>query len=1147
MKQILRLNVLLMLMLTGVLGVKADVSSLAELKAAKAGCDYVIPAEHPIYVVSNAGGDYLLYDGTAGLMITDGSGTLGDQKSGSMITAGILYFGFINFGGGAFYPYKKATGLTVTENATIPAPMDISGIESLTTKDGGTYFTAHGSFVESGEDTYFTTDNGLSYKMTNFFKLASPNFASYVGKTGTLTAVVTYENNGARFSPLTSNFFVEDGETPPVVAPANPTFSPVSGTDLKVGDEITISAEEGANIYYTTDETEPTATTGLLYSAPITFDVAGTYTVKAIAVKDGVTSEVATATYVVTDNSTVDDTPKTFREMLDAKNTSSVKYTMPDNAQVLRLIPNNRMVLWDGTAAILVYMDNFDGNFTNLSYQDVNYSTGYTGCTISGEAEMCFEENYYDFYIQGTNATLTFGTKSPLTPITVTGAEAIKADKSNLYAYAQMHGTMNGDTFTADDGTEFKINEEFEKGVKGKSGAGTIKAMLGNPYGSAVESLLTIVETNAWTADPSEADFEGEVMSLAELKTKNYDTVRFKFEQDKVQVVATNTENGFDYMYLWDGTDGVLINGYISNITDLNFEQGQIVNGGIEATYNGSYGNALYFNPEYVPTNELVLNKDIVKDLIPVKKTLAEVTATKGTSTYEFSYLAIDGKIENGKLISGNKSVDLSTSVCATADLTKYEGQTGTFYGLYRSRSAEALMPISEYYFAKADNPKPNPTTIAELCAIEEEGDYTLTLTEEDYYKVQVLAVEGTTVNLWDGADGMVTVDQTESIGSDKVGSFIYGDVVFGVSNPYGDGMEYTIKDLASASFSEPTDFLPAIVKVDMHEGDFVKFDGTIEADAENQFVNVNGNKYWLFDSMIDVNIADYVGKTGTITAICNGLDEEGNFLMAVYPELWFAEVEDPQPAGTFAELLSSVDNGTSLTVEMPENAQMLYEFIVPGDDEYECVLWDGTAGIRLYANSMLSSILTNREAHSRNFGKKVTGSFTGTYEANFEDFYIFSVENTMLLGEESAVTPLEVEGADCMKEDKSMLHSYVKMSGEYDAESKKFVANDGTEFVVDDEKSTVALPTESGKCTIKAMFAGDKYGGLVGTSSEKSYLFLLEETAVEFDEVNAINGISVEEAANGIYTLDGRFVGKSAKNLAKGIYVVNGKKVAVK
>ena len=922
--------------------------------------------------------------------------------------------------------------------------------------------------------------------------------------------------------------------------PLSANFWKVSGTKLKIGDVVIIAAP-GSDVYYTLDGTDPTVETGIPCDHFIKFVAVGTYTVKAIAVDKGIASEVVTATYEV-----VDDTPNTFREMLDAKNTSSVKYTMPDNAQVLRLIPSKRLVLWDGTAAILVYMDNLDGKFTNLSYSDANYYSGYTGCSISGEAEMCFEENYYDFYIQG-NATLTFGTKSPLTPITVTGTEAIKADKSNLYAYAQMHGTMNGDTFTADDGTEFKINEEFEKGVKGKSGAGTIKAMLGNPYGSAVESLLTIVETNAWTADPSEADFEGEVMSLAELKTKNYDTVRFKFEQDKVQVVATNTENGFDYMYLWDGTDGVLINGYLSNSVDFNLEQGQIINGGIEATYTGSYGNALYFNQEYYPTNEFVLNKDIVKDLIPLKKTLAEVTATKGEATYAFSYLAIDGKIENGKLVSGDKSVDLSTSVCATADLTKYEGQTGTFYGLYQSRGAEALMPISEYYFAKADNPNPNPTTIAELCAIEEEGDYTLTLTEEDYYKVQVLAVEGTTVNLWDGADGMVTVDLTESIGSDKVGSFIYGDVVFGVSNPYGDGMEYTIKDLASASFSEPTDFLPAIVKVDMHEGDFVKFDGTIEADAENQFVNVNGNKYWLFDSMIDVNIADYVGKTGTITAICNGLDEEGNFLMAVYPELWFAEVEDPQPAGTFAELLSSVDNGTTLTVEMPENAQMLYEFVTSGEDDFECVLWDGTAGIRLYANSMLSSIFTNREAHTRNFGKKVTGSFTGTYEANFEDFYIFSVENTMLLGEESAVTPLEVEGADCMKEDKSMLHSYVKMSGEYDAESMKFVANDGTEFFVDNEMSTVALPTESGKCTIKAMFAGDKYGSLAGTSSEKSYLFLLEETAVEFGEVNAINGISVEEAANGIYTLDGRFVGKSAKNLAKGIYVVNGKKVAVK
>lgn len=1036
-------------MLTGVLGVKADVTSLAEMKAAKAGCDYVIPADHPIYVISNNKGDYLLYDGTAGLMIGDYDNYLGNQKSGSMITAGTIYFGFMNFGGGYTYLYKSSTGLTVTENATIPAPMDISDVESFTTKDAGTYFTAHGSFVANGEDTYFTTDNGLSYKMTNYFKLASSNFASYEGKTGTLTAVVTFENNGARFSPLTSDFFVEDSDTPPVV-----------------------------------------------------------------------------------------ETPKTFREMLDAKNTANVNYTMPDNAQVLRLIPSNRMILWDGTAAILIYMDSFDGKFTNLSYDDVNYYTGYTGFSISGEAEMCFEDNYYDFYVPGSSS-FTFGEKGVLTPITVTGQDAIKADKSNLYAYVQMHGTMEGTKFMADDGTEFEINESFETGVIGKTGAGTIKAMAGNPYGSEVESTLTIIETNAWTADPTETEFEGEVMSLAELKTKGYDTVRFKFEQDKVQVVACKTEYGFDYMYLWDGTDGVLVNGYISNSVDFNFEPGQIVNGGIEATYNGSYGNALYFNPEYYPTNELVLNKDLVKDLIPLKKTLAEVTETKGEATYEFSYLAIDGKIENGKLVSGAKSVDLSASVCTTADLTKYEGQTGTFYGLYQSRGAEALMPISEYYFVKADTP--NPTTIAELCAIEEEGDYSLSLTEDDFYKVQILAVEGTTVYLWDGADGIVTVDMTENITSDKVGSYIYGDIVFGVSNPYGDGLEYTINP--NVSFSEPTDFLPAIEKNNMHEGDFVKFNGKIESD----FVNVDGKKYWLFASLIDDNIADYVGKTGTISAICIGLDEEDNILMAVYPELWFVEEEEPQPAGTFADLLASVSDATSYTVEMPENAQMLYEFIESGDDEYECVLWDGTAGIRLYASSMLSSILTNREAHTRNFGKKVTGSFTGTFEGAFDDFYVFSVENTMLLGEEAEVTPLEVAGADCMKEDKSMLHSYVKMSGEYDAEASKFVAADGTEFVVDGEKSTVALPTESGKCTIKAMFAGDKYGALAGSSSEKSYLFLLEETAVEFDEPNAINGISVEDAANGIYTLDGRFVGKSAKNLAKGIYVVNGKKVAIK
>ena len=59
---------------------------------------------------------------------------------------------------------------------------------------------------------------------------------------------------------------------------------------------VEITAEDGADIYYTTDGTEPTESS-TKYAEP--FDVTETTTVNAIAVKDGVSSEVATATYTL--------------------------------------------------------------------------------------------------------------------------------------------------------------------------------------------------------------------------------------------------------------------------------------------------------------------------------------------------------------------------------------------------------------------------------------------------------------------------------------------------------------------------------------------------------------------------------------------------------------------------------------------------------------------------------------------------------------------------------------------------------------------------------------------------------------------------------------------------------------------------------
>ena len=84
-----------------------------------------------------------------------------------------------------------------------------------------------------------------------------------------------------------------DGSTTTV---SMPTFSPEGGT-YSSAQSVTISCPtNGATIFYTTDGTTPSAS-GTQYTAPVT--VGESLTLKAIAVKDGEQSSVATATYVI--------------------------------------------------------------------------------------------------------------------------------------------------------------------------------------------------------------------------------------------------------------------------------------------------------------------------------------------------------------------------------------------------------------------------------------------------------------------------------------------------------------------------------------------------------------------------------------------------------------------------------------------------------------------------------------------------------------------------------------------------------------------------------------------------------------------------------------------------------------------------------
>ena len=71
--------------------------------------------------------------------------------------------------------------------------------------------------------------------------------------------------------------------------PSAPTIT--GTTPFTTSTNVTITAEAGATIYYTIDGTTPT-TSSTQYTVPV--QLSDTATVKAIAVKNGISSEVAT-------------------------------------------------------------------------------------------------------------------------------------------------------------------------------------------------------------------------------------------------------------------------------------------------------------------------------------------------------------------------------------------------------------------------------------------------------------------------------------------------------------------------------------------------------------------------------------------------------------------------------------------------------------------------------------------------------------------------------------------------------------------------------------------------------------------------------------------------------------------------------------
>ncbi|WP_263359825.1 chitobiase/beta-hexosaminidase C-terminal domain-containing protein [Acidicapsa ligni] len=175
----------------------------------------------------------------------------------------------------------------ITMNAPVPAPAFFPasgasfqvGQQSITISDVDTsaviHYTIDGSAVSSSSPTYSAP-----------ISLTTPG-------TITVQAIAVDANEGNSAAAMATYTVTAAAVVPP------PAFSPASGSAVTVGQTVQLAdSDANAVIHVTTDGTPPTANSPA-YSAPIALNVAGSITIQAIAIDNGSTSTVATASYDV--------------------------------------------------------------------------------------------------------------------------------------------------------------------------------------------------------------------------------------------------------------------------------------------------------------------------------------------------------------------------------------------------------------------------------------------------------------------------------------------------------------------------------------------------------------------------------------------------------------------------------------------------------------------------------------------------------------------------------------------------------------------------------------------------------------------------------------------------------------------------------
>lgn len=279
-----------------------------------------------LFVCGNVGAETYNYEFTQTVWKANGTATLNAINWDLQTDAG--YFGYdANKGQQLGSGNKPSTYVTLSTSDIMG---DISSI---------TVYTSGASSINA---TFSATIGGQQFGEAQNITATSTAY-TFTGN-GNGEIILRWDNNSSKAIYIKS---IEIVYSTSAIAVLPPVFSVPTGKYTEA-QSVTISCETAeASIYYTTDGTEPSEQS-TPYNGAI--NITSTKTLKAIAIKDGEKSAVATATYTI-----LTATPATIADFLATEESADVYYELTGTISNIANTIYGNFDLTDATGTVYVY------------------------------------------------------------------------------------------------------------------------------------------------------------------------------------------------------------------------------------------------------------------------------------------------------------------------------------------------------------------------------------------------------------------------------------------------------------------------------------------------------------------------------------------------------------------------------------------------------------------------------------------------------------------------------------------------------------------------------------------------------------------------------------------------------------------------